>query len=173
MGRQIIFVVETDSECKSDWIYIKDTLDRFYSYDRIKVKLTPVYMRGKGNYKRKAKEISRLISQYASSAKGNTSEVIYCFDCDDYDIKTDDKIFLENAEKYCREQCADFVWFCKDIERVYLGREVPACKKKAEAAAFKAKKAINSVEVSRLEGNDYKINMSNILNVLDKHFDRK
>ena len=62
MGLQLIFVVETNKKCKSDWIYIKDTIDRFFQYNQAQVKLTPVYMDGKGNYKNKEKEISCLIS---------------------------------------------------------------------------------------------------------------
>ena len=42
MGLQLIFVVETNKHCKSDWIYIKDTIDRFYLYNQAQVKLTPV-----------------------------------------------------------------------------------------------------------------------------------
>ena len=57
MGLQLIFVVETNKKCKSDWIYIKDTIDRFYQYDQAQVKFSPVYMDGKGKYKNKEKEI--------------------------------------------------------------------------------------------------------------------
>ena len=31
MGVQLIFVVETRKTCNSDWIYIKDTVEHFYS----------------------------------------------------------------------------------------------------------------------------------------------
>ena len=51
MSLQLIFVVETNKTCKSDWIYIKDTIDYFFEYDRTAIKLTPVYMDGKGKYK--------------------------------------------------------------------------------------------------------------------------
>ena len=61
MGLQLIFVVETNKKCKSDWIYIKDTIDRFYQYDQAQVKFSPVYMDGKGKYKNKEKEISSLM----------------------------------------------------------------------------------------------------------------
>ena len=44
MSLQLIFVVETNKTCKSDWIYIKDTIDYFFEYDRTAIKLTPVYM---------------------------------------------------------------------------------------------------------------------------------
>lgn len=47
MGIQLIFVVETNKKCKSDWIYIKDTIDTFYKYDNAHVKLSPLYMSGK------------------------------------------------------------------------------------------------------------------------------
>lgn len=61
MSLQLIFVVETNKTCKSDWIYIKDTIDYFFEYDRTAIKLTPVYMDGKGKYKNKEKEISKIL----------------------------------------------------------------------------------------------------------------
>ena len=51
MGLQLIFVVETNKKCKSDWIYIKDTIDKFYLYDMAHVKLSTVYLDGKTKYK--------------------------------------------------------------------------------------------------------------------------
>ena len=81
-------------------------------------------MDGKGKYKNKEKEISSLISQYASTSKTNQSKVIYVFDCDDYDTKQDDSQFLAGAQQYCNNKGYDFVWFCKDIERVMLGKKV-------------------------------------------------
>ncbi len=37
MGLQLIFVVETNKKCRSDWIYIKSALEKFYSYDQAHV----------------------------------------------------------------------------------------------------------------------------------------
>ena len=62
MGLQLIFVVETNKKCKSDWIYIKDTIDRFFEYEQAQIKFSPVYMDGKGKYKKTGKEITSLIS---------------------------------------------------------------------------------------------------------------
>ena len=78
MGIQFIFVVETNKKCNSDWIYIKDTIEHFYVYERTRVKLSVVYMDGRGNYnsKKKEKEIERLISQYSVTSKSNQSKVI-------------------------------------------------------------------------------------------------
>lgn len=61
MSLQLIFVVETNKTCKSDWIYIKDTIDYFFEYDRTAIKLTPVYMDGKGKYKNKEKKFQKIL----------------------------------------------------------------------------------------------------------------
>ncbi len=173
MGLQLIFVVETNKKCKSDWIYIKDTIDRFYEYDQVQVKFSPVYMDGKGRYKNKEKEILSLISQYAAGTKDNQSKVIFCFDCDDYDSKSEDADFLANAKNYCDEKRYDFIWFCKDVERVYLGKKVDDSQKKKESATFKAKKLINAVDERKLAVNEYRANTSNIINIISKYLSRK
>ena len=51
MGLQLIFAVETNKTCKSDWIYIKDTIDRFYKCSANSLKLSTIYMNGKTNYR--------------------------------------------------------------------------------------------------------------------------
>lgn len=173
MGLQLIFVVETNKRCKSDWIYIKDTIDRFYQYDQANVKFSPVYMDGKGKYRKKKREISSLTSQYASTSNKNQSKVLYCFDCDDYDIKQEDSEFLKSAQQYCKDQGYDFIWFCRDIECVYLGRKIDDGKKQKEAAIFKKKKMINNIDETTLLSVSYRENTSNIMNMLDKYLKRK
>lgn len=175
MGLQLIFVVETNKKCKSDWIYIKDTIDRFFEYEQAQIKFSPIYMDGKGKYKNKktGKEITSLISQYAAGNKTNQSKVIFCFDCDDYDSKPEDAEFLANAKRYCDEKEYDFIWFCKDIERVYIGKKVDDSQKKKESATFKAKKLIDAVDESKLVVNNYRANTSNIMIVIDKYLSRK
>lgn len=90
MGLQLIFVVETNKKCNSDWIYIKDTIEHFYDYERTEVKLRPVYMDGKGKYKNKEKQVKQFIKEYSAMSKTNHSKVLYCFDCDDYNNNPDD-----------------------------------------------------------------------------------
>ena len=58
MGSQFIFVVETNKKCQSDWMYIKDTIEHFYTFDGTQVKLSTVYMDGRGNYKKKESNYS-------------------------------------------------------------------------------------------------------------------
>ena len=81
----------------------------------------------------KEKEISKNIAAYKAGGKGRQTKVIYCFDCDDYNTKQEDAFFLEKVRQYCAEQKYDFVWFCKDIERVYTGKKVNAVDKKKKS----------------------------------------
>ena len=67
----------------------------------------------------------------------------------------------------------DFIWFCKDIERVYIGKKVDDSQKKKESATFKAKKLIDAVDESKLVVNNYRANTSNIMIVIDKYLSRK
>lgn len=121
-------VVKLDKQYISE--YIKSTIDYFYEYNRTGLKLSPVYMDGKGNYKQKEKEVKSLISQYSKASKGNKSKVIYCFDCDEYDNKIEDLTFLKTVKKYCDDRGYDFIWFCKDVEQVYIGKRVDNSKKR-------------------------------------------
>ena len=72
----------------------KIRLINFFEYDRTAIKLTPVYMDGKGKYKNKEKEISKNIAAYKAGGKGRQTKVIYCFDCDDYNTKQEDDPFF-------------------------------------------------------------------------------
>ena len=124
-------------------------------------------MNGKGRYKNKEKEIQSLISQYKN--KSNISKVFYCFDCDDYDKKPEDYNFLETAKKYCDDKGYKFVWFCRDTEQVYIGKQIDDSKKKKTAADFKAKKLIEKLDSKRLKSDSYKTETSNLMNVLGKY----
>lgn len=175
MGSQFIFVVETNKKCQSDWMYIKDSIEHFYTFDRTHVKLSTVYMDGRGNYKKKEKEIQSLISQYKAASKKNQSKVIYCFDCDNFDTNAEDENFLKNAKQYCEENGYEFVWFCRDIEQVYIGKQVEKSQKRTEAATFKEKKLITNVNADKLLKKNYCVSASNFMNIMDQfeEFTRK
>lgn len=135
--------------------------------------LSVVYMNGKGNYKNKEKDIRSLSKQYQSAGKGNQSKVMLCFDCDEYEKDMYDQQFLNDVRQYCRSMNYEFVWFCKDIESVYLGRSVEDKQKKKESAIFKAQNGIKHVDVNKLLVKNYRMNSSNLMCVLDKCFARK
>lgn len=62
MAQQLIFVLETNRKCNSDWLYIKEAIEHFYSIEN--VKLSPVYLDGKTKYTRKEKTIRDLASRF-------------------------------------------------------------------------------------------------------------
>ena len=170
MGTQLIFCVETNKQCKSDQIYIRDTIEKFFSYDNAMVKFSFIFMDGKYKYSSKSvkTQISKMVKLYVASSRNNQSVVIYCFDCDDYDLNQRDSEFLEEVKMYCKDNSYRFVWFCKDVERVYIGEKVPDKLKKKKAESFRSKKQINSIRREMLHVEQYRQNCSNILNVLEK-----
>lgn len=174
MGLQLIFVVETDKKCKSDWIYIMDTVKHFYTFDNYNTKFTPVYLSGKRNYKRKEREVLGLVKKYESQSSKNISKVLYCFDCDNYDRDPEDDRFLREIADYCKTKAGcDLVWFCKDIEDVYLGRRIENKYKKKESETFRNKNLISFVNPLNLKKHSFENSASNIMNILDKYLKRK
>jgi len=175
MGKQLIFCVESNSKDKSDWIYIKDTLDRYYIQDNAHVKYSVEFMNGKGNYKTTAlnRKIENKIKQYTATQKNNMSTVIFVVDTDDCFSNPVDKKFLEDIRSFCETKEYELVWFCKDIEQVYLNVKVPNTKKKDEAVRFRKNNLINGIDSELLENDVIKNRASNVLRVLDKYLKRR
>ncbi len=175
MGLQLIFVVECDKKSESDWIYIKETIRYFYEKIGPQIKLNHVYMEGKGKYKdgKIERKINKYISEYKATNKSNISKVIYCFDCDDYDIDSSEEKFLENAFRYCKERDYDFIWFCKDVERVYIGKKVSKSEKTKTAIMFIRNNLIEKVNENQLNAFSYQNGKSNIFNILNQYLKRK
>lgn len=172
MGKQLIICVETNHKSKTDSLYIRETIDHFYTCPRGEYKFTFLEMDGKSKYKAIETKIQKSINQYAVGNSDGISNVIYCFDCDQYDIRTEDRTFLNEAKLYCESKKYDFVWFCRDVEQVYLGKSVKDSEKVKKAAEFKRKKGILSISESDLVASVYQQKKSNILRILDKYLPR-
>lgn len=175
MGLQLIICVETNKKSKTDRIYISQTIGRFYQLDQAHQKLSFVYMDGKGKYASSSvkRAINTLTKEYRATSSNNNSIVIYCFDCDDYDIKQEDNDFLKTAESYCKKNGFRFVWFCKDIEEVYLGRSIEDNSKSREATSFAAKGIIKQVDLERLKKSIYQKGCSNLCLILDEYLKKR
>ena len=172
MSNHLIFCVESNKKAITDYIYIKHTIGHFYPfYNRADTKFSVVYMDGKGNYSKPkvARQIEKYANHYRVTNPDGRNIVIYCFDCDDYDIKHEDKAFLVEAHDYCNRNGYRFVWFCKEVESVYLGKRVSDNEKVKEANAFARKKGIESIDGKKLRANAYRDTCSNICSVLDEY----
>lgn len=177
MGKQLIFCVETNKKAKTDYIYLSATINNLYVYDRANVRFSPVYMDGKGNYnsKRVVSEIASLKRKYLVTSPDNATKVFYCFDCDHYDSKSDDAAFLQEAQNYCLQNSCEFIWFCRDIEHVYLGKQIPDHDKRNEAIKFKKREhaAMEQIDLIKMSKSKFQPGCSNILCILDKYLIRK
>lgn len=166
MGLQLVFCVETTEDNKSDYIYIRETIYHFYTPNPAHLKITPVYMGGKGNYA--SSRTLRKIKEYTNQYPGET-KVIYCIDCDDFDTRPEDASFLRAVKDYCANLQYEFVWFCKDIEHTFLGEQIPQNLKKKSAESFAAKGKIQQIDKKNLKAEPYLIKRSNLCSILDKY----
>ena len=115
----------------------------------------------------KIKEINSLIRQFP----GETT-VIYCIDTDDYDTSPETKAVNDAIEKYCSDNGYELVFFCKDVEDVFIKKTVSKAEKIRSAEVFNRKSMIKDVDEKRLRHTEPARHCSNILCVLDKYLDK-
>ena len=162
---QLIFVVESNKESKSDYFYISETVKKYYNFSGHK--LTDIYMDGKGKYNKKEHEIRKSISKYKGESK-----VFICYDIDNPNNPA--YIINSNIEKYAKSNNYDLIWFYEDVESVYLKTPIPNSEKTQAAKKFVSLNKIENVKENDLVQKEIsKKNSSNILSVLDKYLSRK
>lgn len=65
------------------------------------------------------------------------------------------------------------VWFCHDVEEVFLGIKISDSQKVQEAGVFRKKRKIEETRADNLSCSVKRARASNILNILDKYLSRK
>ena len=168
MTVQVVIVVEADERSRSDYIYIRSVLEKWFDLHVVSnVKFSVVFMGGKGNYNKKKIEnaINNHIKRF--SVLGET-HVMYCFDTDKCDSDPYDKKLLADEEKYCMDNGYEFVWFCHDIEEVFLGKSVAKSEKTDKARRYSANKGIDNINKENLKAKTMTKGKSNLLCVLNK-----
>lgn len=173
---QLIFCVETNKQSNTDFRYIMSVIDRFYDYKNGHILINPVNMRGKGSYitGKINRQITSLISQFKAGSDHGESYVFLCVDCDQYDSDPSDRKFLIQAEEYCLNRPNyRLIWFCRDVEDVFLGHRISDKQKTVEVNRFVRNKMIDLINVQNLSVSQYKPNSSNILLVLNQFLPMK
>lgn len=170
MNKQIIICVESNENAKTDNIYIKETLSRFFLIDN-SVKFSFVNMNTKSNYK--SKKVLNKIGKCTKEYEIGETIVVYCIDVDKYDANPTQ--VKENAEigKFVSDNGYELIWFCRDIEEVFLKTRVDKKEKVQRAIEFKKKKMVNEIAINSLEAKVPTKGKSNILKVLGKYLERK
>ncbi len=169
MAIQVILCMETNKRAATDYIYINETISRFYSLDN-KIKISPIYMNNKMRYNSKdvVRKVHGLIKDY-----GGGTRVIYCIDTDSFEVNQDHARELKEINEYCKKNNYDMIWFCHDVEEVYQGKRIPDKQKVKEAGVFRTKKSIYNISEELLRSDKMRIHNSNILTILDKYLPRK
>ncbi len=158
----IVFCVESDKKAQTDNKYIDKAIRNYYCIDN-NIKIAYINMNGKGNYNNKStiRQIKRLFS-------GDFEEkyVVYCVDIDkSSDIATVN--LNKNIENFCAIKSYNFVWFCKDIEEVFLHKHVSDSDKVSESNKFMRTTGIGEAKREYLHSNSQTPRHSNLLVVLD------
>ena len=173
-----VFVVETNSRNKSDYLYIKKYLDTFFEIGDSVIR--PVYLGGKDNYRGNApqKEIRSWISKYLSTDRADRRTVVYCIDTDDISRGPDADVNRRKAreiEDFCSRNDYRFIWFHEVIEQAFVGERVSNKEKGTVAESF-ARKNLQAFDRSKLRCasyNECRIGTSNIDMVLKQFFPEK
>ena len=136
---QLIFIVEANKDCRSDFLYISETLRKYYN--TLGHKITPIYLDGKGNYnKNKIKqEININIHKYSG-----ITNVFMCYDIDNLNKPSFNLNKL--IENFCNDNGYHLIWFYEDIEEVYIGKHITNNDKKKKAEQFVSHNLIKDVE---------------------------
>ncbi len=166
MSFQLIFCVESNRRAATDNIYIGETLKRAFKIDNT-IKISYVNMGSRSKYKDKGvlREIREKIKQY----KHGDSYVIYCIDTDQFEINAEQKRQYEDIQRFVYEQNYDLIWFCHDVEEVYLEKTIQDGEKKERAVEFVKRREIDKVDMRRLCAAKEKKSHSNIINVIGKY----
>lgn len=74
---------------------------------------------------------------------------------------------------YCEEKDHELVWFCHDVEEVFLGKRVPDSQKVQEAGTYRRKNGIREMYFNKLSEKTVRPHTSNLMCILDKYLTRK
>ena len=170
MSTQLIFCVETNNKVQSDWMYLLTILKYFYKIDS-NVKLTPIYMGSKTKYKNK--EVINGMNKAIKAYRGNESKVIYCIDTDDIFHSTEDIKLNDEIANYCKLNGYDLIWFCRDIEEVFIGERIKDKEKKNSALQFMKKNKCKDLCINRVNSDKMNIHTTNLFSVIGKYLSFK
>ncbi|MGN0412239.1 MAG: hypothetical protein ACI4FV_04320 [Lachnospiraceae bacterium] len=170
MALQMILCMETNKSAATDYIYIRDTINRFYMCNN-KIRITPIYMNSKSRYR--SKNVKLQIQRFIKDFTIGETKVIYCIDTDSYEVDMNHAKELEELERYCDANGYDLIWFCHDVEEVYIGKRISDKQKVAEATIFRRMNKMQTVPEEKLSNGCKRKGVSNILLVLDKYLCRK
>ena len=133
--------------------------------DEIRTTLSDIRFYYANGIKRKIEQKIKLFSD---------ATIVFCFGSDDIFVDTETVSLNKKIEKYCKSNGYKIVWFCRDIEEVFLHRKVEKSEKIISAAKFNVKKGLGEASVTLLNrAGALSKQTSNFTCVFDALFNRK
>lgn len=169
--KQVILCVETNKKAKTDVGYIDAVIKQLYQINS-EIKLQYEYIEGKGGYN--ASKLLKSIKNDIKALKDESlSKVVYFIDTDKYDSNPEDQKLNAEIQTFCSKKGYELVWFCRDIEEVFLHRSIEDSKKKDAVAKFKFEGGLGQATQETLSSSTMAKKKSNMLLVLDQVLERK
>lgn len=164
----LVLCVETNEEADTDPKYIDKTIRHFYIVNN-DISIKYVRMNGKCNYNKRS-----IIMQINEKLSGNFDEtcVAYCIDIDNL-ADSDALEMNKQIKEYCDRLNYKLIWFCRDIEEVFLHKRVNKSEKKRESIKFSHLSDLGKATESSLSSKSETQYKSNLLSVLDSFMTRK
>lgn len=169
--KQLILCVETNKKAATDPMYIDVVIKYLYNINS-GIKLQYKYFDGKGKYRNK-KLLEEIKRDQKTLPAGSSSDVVYFIDTDKYDSDADDQRLNDEIQEFCRIRGYKLVWFCRDVEEVFLHKTVMDSKKKEEATKFKLGNNLGKASISTLSARSMSRQKSNMLLVMNQLLERK
>lgn len=166
----VIICVETNERANTDPCYIDKVIRKYYRIDN-SIRLSYKYLDSKTQYKNK--KTLQEISKDCKVVGIANSFVVYCIDTDNYNSNYEDTVRFSEIEEFCSQKGFSLVWFCKDIEDVFLHKKIPNHEKKKVAIQFSKSKNTGLATENDFKAKSIFNQKSNILNVFDNILVRK
>lgn len=166
-NKLIVICVECNKQSETDKIYISETIKKYYNVGN-EVAIRYCKMGTKTKYNK----IQAKIKEATKNAPNYT--IILCVDTDDIFASSETVSLNEKITEYCQAQGYELVWFCKDIEEVFLHEIVSDTDKPKKAELFKTNpRTCKATESSLSVQTPDNRKKSNLLRVLDKYLNRR
>ncbi len=170
---QLLLVIETSDEDKTDAIYINEVIKHFFDTSGVNMQWIP--LGGKTNYKAKKIEnkINNFTKMFKSYNKNGMTITIYFIDTDSSKKEYKPGSYFQNLCDYIKEKGYELVWFCKNSENVFLDVEPDTLDNKTQKAKeFSINNMINDIDKEKLSKLSIELNCSNILVILSKYLNK-
>lgn len=164
---QLILVFECNNISQTDYKYVKDLMDAKYV---VKHKITPIFAGGKNNLLSPS-----IIKKIENHKKDYDKNIVILFT--DVDSISDPTVVDINKKivNMCLKNGYDLVWFNKDIEEVFIGKQISSKDKNKTVDKFLSNHTVKTLDIKPFQ--DEKclehIKHSNICCVLDKYLKKR